>query len=272
MKYIKILIVTFFIFSLAVFGASVIRTIVTQDPTKPEITSDREELEISTSYEEEDLLQGLTASDGKDGDLTDQIMAGDFSQFSEPGVCSLSYVVFDSSNQAASLTRQIRFTDYESPKFTLSEPLVFIEGEEDNGLSRIGASDSIDGDISSLVRILDNTINYQLSGDYTVRAQITNSLGDTQDVLLPAHVITASCARAHIQLKHPLVYIKPGSEFHPEDYVDYIENEEGDRVGTDALSVTSRVDTRTEGVYEVRYQTDGDTGRGETWLTVIVRE
>ena len=272
MKYIKILVIAFFAAGLAVFGASVIRSIVTQDPTKPEITSDREELELSTSYEEEDLLQGLTASDGKDGDLTDQIMAGDFSQFSEPGVSSLTYVVFDSSNQAASLTRQVRFTDYESPKFTLSEPLVFIEGEEDNGLSRVGASDAIDGDVSSLVRILDNTVNYQLSGDYTVQAQITNSLGDTQEVLLPAHVITSSRARARIQLKQSLVYIKPGTEFHPEEYVDYVESEEGDRIGTDSLSITSQVDTRTEGVYEVRYQTNGDTGRGETWLTVIVRE
>ena len=80
-----------------------------EDPTKPVITNETGELEISTSYEESDLLEGLKAQDEKDGDLTDQIMVGNFSQFIEPGVCNLSYVVFDSSNQAATLTRRVKF-------------------------------------------------------------------------------------------------------------------------------------------------------------------
>ena len=116
MRYIRILVIILFIASLGIYGAARIKEQATEDPTRPGITSDREELEVSTSYEESDLLEGLTAEDEKDGDLTDQIMAGNFSQFIEPGVCNLTYVVFDSSNQAATLTRRVRFTDYEAPK------------------------------------------------------------------------------------------------------------------------------------------------------------
>ena len=47
---------------------------------------------------------GVTASDEEDGDLTDQIVAGSFSRFVDPGVTGLTYVVFDSQGQSASLT------------------------------------------------------------------------------------------------------------------------------------------------------------------------
>ena len=44
-------------------------------------------------------MEGITASDAEDGDLTDQIVAGSFSRFISDGVCSLTYVVFDSANR-----------------------------------------------------------------------------------------------------------------------------------------------------------------------------
>ena len=99
-----------------------------EDPTIPVMTSDRDTLEVSVHYENDDLLEGLKASDEKDGDLTDHILVGEFSQFIEKGLCNLSYVVFDSSNQAATLTRRVYFTDYESPKLTLKSPLYSQKG------------------------------------------------------------------------------------------------------------------------------------------------
>ena len=65
MRYIRILVVILFIASLGIYGAAQIREKASEDPTRPVITSDREELEISTSYEESDLLAGLTAEDGE---------------------------------------------------------------------------------------------------------------------------------------------------------------------------------------------------------------
>ena len=55
-----------------------------RDPNEPEIVSDREILEIPCEYTQEQLLEGLTASDQEDGDLTSQIVAGSFSRFIEP--------------------------------------------------------------------------------------------------------------------------------------------------------------------------------------------
>ena len=192
MKYVRIAVVILLIASLGIYGAGVVREKQGEDPTRPVITSDREVLEIPVSYEEADLLEGLSASDERDGDLTDQILVGEFSQFVEKGVCNVSYVVFDSSNQAATLSRQVRFTDYVSPRITLSEPLVFTEGQTESAIERIGASDVLDGDITSLVRQNESDIDYRTAGDYSITVEVTNSFGDLETETLPVHVVEPS--------------------------------------------------------------------------------
>lgn len=117
MKYIRITMMFLFVVSLGLYGLSWVKEKQLEDSTKPSLTSDREEMELSVDYEEGDLLEGLTASDAKDGDLTDQIIVGSFSQFLEPGVCNVSYVVFDSVNQPAVLT--------EDPLYRLPFPAVY---------------------------------------------------------------------------------------------------------------------------------------------------
>ena len=120
MRFVRAGVVMIFILSLVIFGVSRVVLFQNRDPNEPEIVSDREILEIPCEYTQEQLLEGLTASDQEDGDLTSQIVAGSFSRFIEPGLCNMTYVVFDSADQPASLTRQVRFTDYHSPRFTLT--------------------------------------------------------------------------------------------------------------------------------------------------------
>ena len=65
------------------------------DGNTPIISSDIAEIRISCQYKKEDLLKGLTAYDEEDGYLTDKILIGGFSNFSERGVSSLDYAVYD---------------------------------------------------------------------------------------------------------------------------------------------------------------------------------
>lgn len=98
-----------------------------EDETLPTITADSDTIDVPCAYTTDQLLAGVTASDAKDGDLTGQILVGNFTRFIDPGVCDLNYVVFDSSEHMATLTRRVHFTDYHSPRFALAEPLVFAE-------------------------------------------------------------------------------------------------------------------------------------------------
>lgn len=273
MKYIRITMVFLFVVSLGLYGLSWVKEKQLEDSTKPSLASDREELELSVDYEEGDLLEGLTASDAKDGDLTDQIIVGSFSQFLEPGECNVSYVVFDSANQPAVLTRKTRFTDYRSPQFMLSQPLVFRAGAGSNAVSQVGANDVLDGDLTSLVRLVESDVNYREEGEYSIQVEVSNSFGDTQEASLPVHIVEGSNAALEIELMEPLVYVKKGEGFDPNLYVESVEDADGNLVQGPSLTVESSVNSQEAGCYEVHYQVTNEQGlSGETWLTVIVRE
>lgn len=98
---------------------------------------------------EEDIMEGLSAHDEEDGDLTGEILLGGLCPGYYAGDRRATYVVFDSANQSAVLTREVEFEDYRSPRFTLSAPLVFLEGASGDAISNVGAEDVLDGDISA---------------------------------------------------------------------------------------------------------------------------
>ncbi len=129
------------------------------------MTSDREVLEISCDYTEEDLLAGLSAYDETDGDLHLRLYRDPFPGLSKTAVCNLTYVwSFDLSDQPASLTRRVQFTYYHSPRFTLSQPLVFAvqEGSYTEAMNRLGAEDMVDGwDWGRWIVQTDRDVNYQ---------------------------------------------------------------------------------------------------------------
>ncbi len=273
MKYIRIAAIAILILAAGTYGLGVVKERREEDPSRPVITSDREILEISVNYTEEDLLQGLSAYDQEDGDLTDQILAGEFSQFVQEGTCNLSYVVFDSANQAATLSRPVRFTDYESPEFTLSQPLVFTAGRSAAPLSYIGAWDMLDGDLTDFVTQVESNISYNTPGDYSFRVEVANSLGDVAEITLPVHVVEEEKQALQIRLSDSIVYLKAGDSFRARDYIEGLYDQGGNRLSTGLIDASSQVDTGLAGCYEVHYQAEDPDGRqGETWLIVVVRE
>ncbi|HIS52641.1 MAG TPA: hypothetical protein IAC15_07880 [Candidatus Onthomonas avicola] len=277
--------------AVVIFAAAQIVDRMGQDDTMPEIACDSDTLEISCQYTTEELLAGVTAWDERDGDLTDQILVGSFSRFLEPGVCDLSYVVFDSSEHMATLSRRVHFTDYHSPRFSLSEPLCFAEGMTNNTEVRelFHASDVLDGDLTDWITYVETDAAYNNPGDYTITMEVRNSFGDTVSYAFPIHIYERNTQDLDISLTQPLVYVTQGDGFDPEDYVDSISDNSGDEYSLDLLEITSNVDTSTPGLYEVHYEIGNDTGAqedgddqltsieddslyGQIWLTVIVEE
>ena len=274
MRWIRTFIILFFILAAAVFGVSRVQEFRERDETIPVITSDREILEIPCDYTQEQLTEGLTAYDEKDGDLTDEIVAGNFSRFLSPGICNVTYVVFDSSDQPGTLTRQVRFSDYHSPEFTLSEPLVFEEGRGSYSvvMERLGAQDLLDGDLSEWIVQTDTDANYQREGDYHIQAEVENGYGDTSSVSLPVHVVKSGSQSVRIGLTSWILYLEQGSAVNPADYIGEVSGADGSRIDAGQVTWESSVDTQTPGVYEIHYTvSDGRGQTGETWMTVVVR-
>lgn len=274
MRIVRTAVVIITILSFALFGVTEVIRLVNRDTTLPVITSDREVLEIPCDYTEEQLLEGLTASDEEDGDLTSQIIAGSFSRFIEKGVSNMTYVVFDSADQPATLTREVRFTDYHSPRFTLTEPLVFAEeeGSYTEAMARLGAQDMLDGNLKDWITQTETDVNYQRTGSYTMTVEVSNSFGDTSSAGLPVHVVSAESRTMDIELSTSILYVSAGSSVDPDSYIQRVTDARGDEADPGRVSVSSNVDTQNPGVYEIHYEVSDGSSAGETWLTVIVEE
>ena len=260
--------------AVAVFVFAEARELVSRDDTMPSISTDSDSIDITCEYTTEQLMEGVTASDAGDGDLTDQVLVGSFTRFIQPGVCDLSYVVFDSSGHMATTSRRVRFTDYHSPRFSLSAPLVFSEGSTTNSevQGMFSATDMLDGDLTDWVTYGGTDASYDTPGDYSITMEVTNSFGDTVRYDFPVHVYERGTQDFSIELTEPLAYVIQGGEFDPLAYVEEVTDASGEGYDPSLLQVSSNVDTSTPGIYEVHYQMGDAEGEryGQMWLTVIV--
>lgn len=273
MRITRSLLIILSIVAVGIFGISELIEFTDRDTTVPQITAETDMIEVTSGYTREDLMQGIYAWDEKEGDLTSQVVLSSPSRFVDTGVCNMTYVVFDSSGQSASLTRKVKFTDYHPPRFTLSEPLIFREGEGtyDEVLHRVGAEDVLDGDRTDWMVRTDSDVNFQTPGAYTMTFEVSNSFGDTASAALPVHVVSAESQRVGIRLNTNIVYITAGQGLDPASYIAGVTASDGSTMDPASVAVSSGVDMNTPGCYEISYQATDFLGySGETWLTVIV--
>ena len=74
MTILKRTVIVIFCISLLIFIVAVVKELISSDSSIPEITSDRDVLEVPCNYTESQLLEGLSAYDQDDGDLTSKIV------------------------------------------------------------------------------------------------------------------------------------------------------------------------------------------------------
>lgn len=233
----------------------------------PEIHFDREEIKLKTGIDEKELLKGVTATDPEDGDVTDSIMVEGISHFVEKDVVNVTYVAYDSQNHVARAMRRLQFTDYVSPRFSMSGPMVFLSKNVSDLMNYVGVTDLVDGNISVKAHASfdDSTSVLAAVGSHDVELSVTNSLGDTARLLIPVKVVEDNPHSESLPLKTYLVYVDRGSEFDP---MFYLAN--ADQAGSD-VQVTSNVNTLVPGIYPVDYSLmKNDSIAAITRLIVVV--
>lgn len=283
MRVFRVIVIIIFVACLGLYAGTGVREKIRNDGSAPEIHTDREVLELSVSDPPEKLLEGLTAGDEEDGDLTDSIMVSGTSYFVEKGEATVTYVVFDSDNKSGTLRRDIHYTDYCSPEFFLTQPLVFPVNSSEDFLDYVQASDVLDGDITDKVRMSGTTIDTTTAGVYPITLEVTNSCGDRALVNTNV-VIRDTNISGSIALTNYLVYTDRGSQFDPGTYVDYVTISDGSRLETEGLEiyengyfltdihVSGEVNTENPGSYQLEYTYSTSRSQGSAWLTVVVRE
>lgn len=265
MKILERVTVIVFVAVLAVFIGVNAYTRMAVDTTPPQISCGTDTIDISVSDPESVLLQGVTAKDDRDGDLTGSILIKGVTNLLSGNTARVSYVVFDSANNMATCQRTIRYTDYEKPRFALSQPLIYPEGGPVMVLDKLSAADSAGKDISDNISIVSQNIDIYTAGRYSLTAQVSNSQGDIESVTLP--VIISSAKKQLVELKEYLVYLDQGANFNSGSYVASVKDSAGAAYDLSHLSVEGQVDTSVPGTYYVSYSFQTCT----VILTVVVR-
>lgn len=299
MKRLRRISIFLFMISVIVFGLFWYREKIQKDQTGPEFQGERDPLMISVKDDDTALLNGITAFDAKDGDVTDSIIVEAISPFTGTGRRIIDYVAFDSDNHVTHTKRDLIYTDYTPPRFSMSGPMEFPLNAI-NLLEKVRAEDCIDGDITRSIKLMsDDEIDTSHVGEYNARLKVSNSAGGVSYLPVIIEVFDSSVRykRPQLQLTDYLVYVSRGSDFDEEDYLDqvtigsteytfvenngtygalYVPADETDKtISVDYVDIDSDVDTDVTGYYVVNYSIDdtvNGTGTGTSRLYVVVTE
>lgn len=241
------------------------------------------------------ILEGVIANDAEDGDLKNKLIVEGMSRFISKGKRSATLAVVDSDDNVTEVTREVIYTDYESPKFSLTAPLIFPVGTSKlDGV--IKATDMIDGNITGKIRIKTDVSDLgDREGSYNVTFTCSNSLGDSAEIPLTISFVNSIADSNYpiITLSNYLVYIKQGTYLDPWGYVEslsadkhtYVRTIEDDKVFLSSSDDNKEIewddfdvqnggfDSSVPGVYEIFISyTDNQSRTGRTCLVVIVEE
>lgn len=246
------------------------------DRSTPEITFDSEALEVSVAVTEEELLNGVTAADKKDGDVTDTIIIESISKMLGDHERIVTYAAFDKDNHVGKAQRKIRYTDYTSPRFSLDGPLEAgtMNAEMSDILAPLHATDCIDGDLTSQIVVIDTEITSMSADAMTAQyeVQVTNSCGDVTTLKLPVRMqMNTSGSFAEIKLSEYLAYRKVGEAVDPAAFV-VSASAGGQEYGVGGVQINSNLDTSMPGVYTVTYTLSVEGNSTSTDLIIVVEE
>lgn len=272
MKIIKVTTLIVFMVSAAFYMVGK-HSMTQSDTTPPVITSDIDCLEIEAGSDEKQLLQGLTAVDDRDGDLTSEILIGTISNFTDNGNCRVQYLVFDENNNVGTYEREVHFISYVSPRYVLTAPLVYHESGDVILSDRLYAKDVLEGDITDKIRYTYSNIDRSKSGTYQMTVEVKNQYGDVTQETLPVNIVPKDMDTTQIQLTTYLTYTEQGSKIDPETYIQKVVDSAGEEISKENIVITSSVNTKKAENGQIKYELyeDGEVV-STTYLTVIVTD
>ena len=266
------------ILCIVVFAGYRVMDRMATDTKPPVIEIEEGELVVSALAEDSSLMEGVSAKDNRDGDVTASLVVESVSMIdSTSGTVNVIYAAFDKAGNVTKAERNVTFSDYESPRFDLKNALVYTENSGFDVLTAITAQDMIDGNISHWIRAtnMDQT-TIGIAGEHQIQFRVTNSLGDLAALTLPVEVCPAGAYQGRVQLQDYLVYIQVGELFDAKDYpvsftlygTEYsLEGRLGENI---TMEIINEVDNGVPGLYKVSYFVNLGEYTGYSKLFVIV--
>lgn len=292
MRLLRIAGLVIFLLSAAAFAGYRKLEADSKDLSGPIITYNSNSITVSVNTSKEELLKDVTAYDEKDGVVTDSLLIEEVSKFDNTGKRTITYAAFDSNRNITKAERELIYSDYIPPRFSLSNPLRFIVGDTSDILRNITAQDVIDGDLTENIKYEIQKIGFgQKDGKFDIEFMVTNSAGDT--AYLPAKIefyypnYQRESFTPEILLSQYVIYAKVGETVDAKSYLkgvilgekefNFLGNETykvGEtNISKSEIKVNSNINKNQPGVYTIVYSistAEGYTGSIE--LLVVFEE
>ncbi len=256
------------IFSVVVYFA----TIGKKD--KPIITCMADNtIDASVTITDEELLKHVVAIDKQDGDLTDKIRVTRKNRFigENKNTIVVMFSVSDSDNNVSTVQRLLHFTDYESPKITLTGDFIFPSGYTYLLTDYVTATDLIDGELKNYIKIISPEFTAS-DGKYPVNIKVSNSLGDISELNFEAIITSKDYFSTKVRLKEYVTYVPVGTEVDYRAFLNgIVYNGATQRYNLEDIKVdSSKVDISKPGTYDVFYKIFNANGDVVTMTRLVV--
>ncbi len=276
MRNLRIIVVTLFIVISIVFSVLFSYDRMVLDHEAPTIICDGRPLEVSVSATDIELCAGLSAYDNVDGDITDRIVVRKISQLLDANSAIIYYAVFDSSSNYCTFQRNVTYTDYQKPRFSLSQPLIYNHSAQVILQDRLYASDVLDGDISNRVCLISSNLSSNAIGEYPITLQVTNSTGDTAIVTLTVSIQNYTSQHPIIYLDEYLLYIDSRTVLDVESLRDHIvsvrSSAYGDTVDPSEVKISGEINYKKKGSNNITFSYTNEAGYDYSVILTVVRE
>lgn len=220
MKALRMILLIFFLVTAGVYAGVTIKERMEADNEPPVIKAETDEITVSVKATDEELLEGMTASDNVDGDITNTLVVVSKSDFITKGTLKVNYAAFDSHNNVATYTRTVTYSDYRSPRFRADAPFHYVYSSGSKSMfSQVTVDDVLDGDITMNIRAIYGETD-EGGTERPIVLQATNSAGDTSAISLTIYrEDQSSYSRARPALTKYIVYTKVGNELDFRKYI-----------------------------------------------------
>ena len=272
--------------SVLIYGAASIYVGTHTDHNGPKIEMKEKEVTVSVEDGQEKLLEGVKGTDKKDGDVTDSLVVESTGAFFEKGKRPATIAAFDSDYNVAKAERMIVYSDYVSPRISITKPLRAPVNDSRKLSEGIRVKDCLDGDITDNVQITpaEEGLNYNVPGEYAMKLIVSNSAGDVVEYPVTVELYDYSLDAVKVKpvLSQYLVYTKVGQAIDPWAYLVGAEKHGTEYlwsgsttppISSSQVQIEGSVDYQTTGTYELRFLADDGSGNvGITRMFVIVEE
>ena len=239
------------------------KTSVTRDVV---VTNDAPVIHVSGNNQTEvghaiDPLQGVTADDYQDGDLTTEIKVAGNVDTSKPGDYELTYAVTDKNGTVTTLKRSVTVFATAPTLDVLKVPTELKVGDQFNPKANVTAVSPY-GDV---IVAVDGSVNTSKPGSYELAYTATDKFGQKTVKRVTINVVAD---KPTLDLSKVLTKLKVGDQFEPKASVTAISP-----YGDVTVDVDGSVDTSKPGSYVLTYTVTDKFGQTTTQnLTVTVSE